>query len=246
MLLFTIKAMMPELFCIVSSHLSDKEKISFTSCSKIFYNYKSLLKFNSTYNLSKIYDKWCVSNIKFMRIDKFVESNFFEEKFKEIIRNNIPESIILDKNLIRLISPKTKITLQINKDLTKKLISLECEIIALIILLKNNNSIENMINVLIKSVRKGYLEIVRLLINIDEVKNECCLIVVKTLTYLATLNVYIEIKKLLEDKFGQILIENSSLKNYDNELFKKFYVKVQYNRSFRIIYFIGATKTAVR
>ena len=220
--------MIPELFYIVSSHLSDKEKISLASCSKIFYNYKSLLKFDSIYDLSQIYNEWCMANIRYIYVDKFIESDPFEKKFREIIKNN--ESIILKKNLIKLTSLKTKITLQINKDLIKKLILLECDHIALIILLKNNNSIENMINVLIKSIRRGYTGIVKLLIDKDDIKNECNSII-KILIDLAILNEHTEIKKLLEDKFSQILIKNPLKSRFYNEYFKNSNVKIQYCQS---------------
>ena len=39
----------PELFILISSNLSDEEKISFTCCSRNIYNYKCLVLSLSSY-----------------------------------------------------------------------------------------------------------------------------------------------------------------------------------------------------
>ena len=55
--------LLPELFCLISTNLNDKEKIFLTSRSKITYNFKSLLVLDLEYNLEEINNKWRVKNI---------------------------------------------------------------------------------------------------------------------------------------------------------------------------------------
>ena len=53
----------PELFCLVSSNLNDKEKIFLISCSKMIYNFKSLLILDSKYYLEEVNNKYRAKNI---------------------------------------------------------------------------------------------------------------------------------------------------------------------------------------
>ena len=72
----------PELFYLTSINLNDREKIFLTSCSKITYNLKSLIKLDLEYNLEEINDKWRAKNI-------IIKNFSLENKIKELIENSI-------------------------------------------------------------------------------------------------------------------------------------------------------------
>ena len=103
----------PELFCFVSTNLSDKKKIFLISCSKIIYNYKLLLKLNQEYNLKNIYNKWYISCTKKIIIDIYPESH--EEKIKELLKNLISESIIIKLTYVNFISSDINVKLIADK-----------------------------------------------------------------------------------------------------------------------------------
>ena len=107
---------LPELFYQIATNLNDKEKIFLISCSKITYNFKSLLTLDSEYNLEEINDKWKVKNIL---IKEFV----LENKIKELIKDLIPESIVINLNYAKFVSNNTNIKIFLNKNTIKKLIS---------------------------------------------------------------------------------------------------------------------------
>ena len=135
---------LPELFYLATTNLNDKEKIFLIFCSKIAYNFKSLLIFNSEYNLRKIHDKWCVSNIK----------------------NIIIESIAVRSKYVKFISNNTNIKLFYNEKIIGKMVLYGYSYLVMKIMLNNNDSIENINNQFIKALGCGYLDIVKLLINL--------------------------------------------------------------------------------
>ena len=161
----------PELFCLVSINLNDKEKIFMTSCSKI-YNYKSLLILDSEYNLEEINDIWRVKNI-------IIKEFSLENKIKELIRDLIPESIIVNSKYVKFISRNTNIKLFHDEEIIEKLISYECSFLAMKIMLNNDGpqklfqlfrplreSINNINKKFLNASYHNYLDIIRLLINL--------------------------------------------------------------------------------
>ena len=106
----------PELFYQIAINLNDKEKIFLTSCSKITYNFKSLLILDSEYDLEEINDRWRVKNI-------FIKDFSLENKIKELIKDLIPESIVVNSKYINFISNNTNFKLFYNGEIIKKLIS---------------------------------------------------------------------------------------------------------------------------
>lgn len=101
--------MIIELFCIIISYLTDKEKISLIQCSTIFYNYKLLIKFNSTYDLSYIQDNWCMALMK-----KIIIKSLSCKGINSFIEGADLTSIIINDNCVRWVSvsSSTKIALQ--------------------------------------------------------------------------------------------------------------------------------------
>ena len=108
----------PELFCLISTNLNDKEKIFLTSCSKIMHNFKSLVILNSEYSLEEIDDRWHAKNI-------FIKDFSSENKIKKLIKDLIPESIIVNSKRIKFISNNTNIKLFHNEEIIFQLISYE-------------------------------------------------------------------------------------------------------------------------
>ena len=104
----------PELFYQITFNLNDKEKIFLISGSKITYNFKSLLILDSEYNLEEINDKWQVKNI-------IIKDFLLENKIKELIKDLIPESIVVNSKYAKFISNNTNIKLFYG-DIIKKII----------------------------------------------------------------------------------------------------------------------------
>ena len=104
---------LPELFCQITTNLNDKEKIFLTSCSKITYNFKSLIILYSEYNLEEINDKWRAKNI----LIKNIKNYLLEIKILELLNNLIQESLIINfaSKYIKFVSNNTNIKLFCNK-----------------------------------------------------------------------------------------------------------------------------------
>ena len=113
--------LIPELFFLTTTNLTDKEKICLVSCSKIIYNYKSLLKFNQGYNLEEIYNKWCILCVKNIIINEFREP--YEEIIKEFLKNLITQSIIINYPYVNFCSLNTNIKLFYNQKIIQTIIS---------------------------------------------------------------------------------------------------------------------------
>ena len=211
---------LPELFYLTSINLNDKEKIFLASSSKITCGFKSLIKLDLEYNL-EVCDKWCVKNI-------FIEEFTLESKIKELIENSIhgggekvgttfgdPESIVANSKYVKFISNNTNIKLFHNEEITEKIVSYGCNYMAMKIMLNNNGSIENINNQFINASMLGYLEIVRLLINLENWNkipdfpgaNVCvdfnCAIVI------ASRDGYLSIVKLLIDHGAKVSAQNN-------------------------------------
>ena len=148
----------PELFSIISINLSDREKVFLTSSSKITYGFKSLLVLDLEYNLKEINDKWKAKNI-------IIEEFSPEEQIRELIKNLIPESIILHLFCIKFISNNTNIKLFYSEKISiiEKMVFYEYHYLAMKIMLSNDNSIENINRQLMKASVCGYLSVVKLL-----------------------------------------------------------------------------------
>ena len=149
---------LPELFYLTSINLNDKEKIFLASSSKITYNFKSLIKLDLWYNL-EINDNWCVKNI-------FIKEFTSESKIKELIKNPILESIVINFKYIKFTSNNTNIKLFHNEEIIERLVSYECYYLAMKIMLNNDESIDNINEQLIRASGYGYLPIVKLLIDL--------------------------------------------------------------------------------
>ena len=154
--------LIPELFFLTTTNLSDKEKISLISCSKIIYNYKSLLRFNQRYNLEEIYNKWCMLCVKNITINKFHES--YKEKVKELLENLITQSIIVNYLYVNFCSLNTNIKLFYNKEIIRTIISYGYHYLGMKMMLNNNESFRNINCQFVNASRYGYLEVVKLLI----------------------------------------------------------------------------------
>ena len=134
--------LIPELFCLISANLNDKEKIFLISCSKVTSNFKSLLILNSRYDLKEINDKFYAKNITIKEFSP-------EGKIRELIKNLIPESIIVHSKYVKFISNNTNIKLFHDKEIIKKIISYESDkdkihsYLAMKIMLNNDGSIKN-------------------------------------------------------------------------------------------------------
>ena len=149
----------PELFYQIATNLDDKEKIFLTSCSKVTHSFKSLLILDLAYNLEEINDKWHVKNI-------IIGEFSLENKIKELIKDLIPKSIVVNSKYVKFVSNNTNIKLFHNKKIIKKLISCEYPYLAMKIMLNNDESINNINEQLIEASRRGYSCIIKLLINL--------------------------------------------------------------------------------
>ena len=149
---------LPELFYQISISLNDKEKIFLTSCSKVTYSFKSLIKLDSEYDL-EINNKWHVKNI-------LIKDFSLENKIKELTQNSIPESIEVNSKYVKFISDNTNIKLFYDEEIIGKIVLYECYYMAMKIMLNNNESIENINKQFIKASERGYLSIIKLLIEL--------------------------------------------------------------------------------
>ena len=151
---------LPEIFYQIAINLTDKEKIFLILCSKITYSFKLLLILDSEYNLKEINDKWRVKNI-------IIKEFSLDDKIKEIIKNLIPNSIRVNSRYVKFISYNTNIKLFHNEEIIKKLISYECgSYLVMELMLNNDKSINNINRQFIIASRLGYLDVVKLLIEL--------------------------------------------------------------------------------
>ena len=149
----------PELFYQVTTNLSDKEKIFLTLYSKITYNFKSLLILDLKYNLEEINDGWCVKNI-------LIKNFSLENKIKELLKDLIPESIVVNSKYVKFVSNNANIKLFLNEEIIEKIVSYGCSYLAMKIMLNNNDSIDNINKQFIIASMCGYLSVVKLLIDL--------------------------------------------------------------------------------
>ena len=110
---------LPELFYQTTTNLNDKEKIFLASCSRITYRLKSLLILDSEYNLGEINDELCVKNI-------LIKDFSLENKIEELIKNLIPESIIINLKYVKFISNSTNIKFFANRGVMYGYICYRC------------------------------------------------------------------------------------------------------------------------
>ena len=155
--------MLPELFVIIASNLVDREKIYLLCCSKIIYNYKPLLKFDSTYYLDQIYNKWSISNMRKIIINKF----YFREEIKKLMNDAIYESIIIKFNYMKWFVNNTKIKLLFSNEneIIQITYSNQSYHMAIRIMLKGDYSSENINRALVISSKNDYLEIIKILLD---------------------------------------------------------------------------------
>ena len=135
---------LPELFCLISTNLNDKEKIFLISCSKIIYNFKSLMILDLEYYLEELHNKFQAKNI-------IIKDFSLESKIKELIENTIQESIVAHTEYVKFISNNTNIKLFHNKEIIKKIVSYGFHYLAMKIMLNNDVSIENINRQFIRS-----------------------------------------------------------------------------------------------
>ena len=184
---------LPELFCLISNNLNDKEKIFLTSSSKIIYNYKLLLILDSEYNLKEINDRWRVKNI-------IIKQFALESKIKELIKDLIPESIMVNSKYVKFVSNNENIKLFLSENIIRKLISYGCSYLAMKIMLNNDESANNINKQFIESSRYGYSSIVKLLIDLGaniHAQDDQAII-------FASRNGYLSVVKLLIDSGADI------------------------------------------
>ena len=150
---------LPELFFQITTNLSDGEKIFLTSCLKITYNFKSLIILDSRYNLEEINDKWRAKNI-------IIKDFSLGNEIKELIKNLIPESIVVNSKYVKFISDNTNIKLFHDNEIIKKLASYGYSYLVMKIMLDNDISINNINEQFINASLYGYLDVVKLLIEL--------------------------------------------------------------------------------
>ena len=200
---------LPELFCLISINLCDKEKIFLVSCSKMIHNFKSLLILDSEYDLEEINDKWSVKNI-------FIKNFSLENKIKELIKDLVPESIIINFKYVKFVSNNTNIKLFHNEEIIKKLVFYECYYLAMKIMLNNDGSINNINKQFIKSLSYGYSSIVKLLIDLGAdigLNNNYPIIVASYCGHLVTVKLLIDCGADVTAQNNQAII-NASLRGY--------------------------------
>ena len=167
--------LIPELFFLTATNLSDKEKVFLASCSKIIYNYKSLLKFEQEYNLREIYNGWCITCTKNIIINEFCEPH--EEIIKKLLKNLNKQSVIANYPYVNFCSLDINIKLFYNRKIIQIIISYGYHYLAMKMMLNNNGpqklkqlfrplreSIVNINYQFINASRYGYLEVIKLLI----------------------------------------------------------------------------------
>ena len=143
----------PELFNLTSTSLNDKEKIFLASCSKMTYNFKSLIILDSEYYLEEIHNKWHVRNI-------IIKNFSLESKIKELIENSVHESIIVYSGYVKFISNDTNIKLFYNKNIIEKIISYDCHYMVMKIMLNNQ---------FIEVSKWNYFNVIKLLIDLAQI-----------------------------------------------------------------------------
>ena len=85
-------------------------------------------------------------------------------KSKELIKNSIPESIIVNNDYVKFVSDNTNIKLFYNGKIIEEIVSHGYYYLAMKIMLNNDISVENINNQFIKASRCGYPEVIKLLI----------------------------------------------------------------------------------
>ena len=123
---------------------------------------KSLLILDSEYNLEEINDEFHTKNI-------LIKDFSLENKIKELIKNLVPESIVVNSKYVNFISNNTNIRLFHDEEIIKKLVSYEFSYLAMKIMLNNDESVNNINKQLIIASLLGYSSIVKLLL--DRVTN---------------------------------------------------------------------------
>ena len=200
----------PELFCSICANLNDKEKIFLISCSKITYNFKSLLILHAEYILGEINYKWRVKNI-------IIKYFALWRKIKELIENLIPESIVVNSKYVKFISNNMNIKLFYDEEIIEKLVSYECDSYLMMkIMLNNDESIDNINEQFIYASLYGYSDIVKLLIKSGaniHTQNNRAIIEASRLGNLSMVKLLIEFGADINAKNNQAIIEASRLGN---------------------------------
>ena len=146
---------LPELFYQITTNLNDKEKIFLTSCSKITYNSKSLLILDLEYDIKEL---------KLFRAKNIIINDYsLEAEIKELIKDLIPESIIVNHKYVKFVSNDINVKLLF---CVGKIVSYGFNYLAMKIMLNNGDSKTNINEQLVVSSRLGYIEIVKLLIDL--------------------------------------------------------------------------------
>ena len=195
---------LPELFYQITINLNDKEKTFLISCSKITYNFRSLLILDSEYNLEEINDKWNFKNI--------LIKDSLENKIKELIKDLIPESIVVNSKYIKLISNNTSIKLFRDKEIIKKIVSYECSCLAMKIMLNNDGSINNINEQFLKALWDGYFNIVKLLINLGadiHIQNNEAIVMASYIGHYDTVKLLIDLGADVNAQNNQAIISAS-------------------------------------
>ena len=197
----------PELFYEISTSLNDKEKIFLTSCSKKTYDLKSLIKLNSEYDLLEINASWymCIKNI-------VIEELTLESK--KLIENAIPESIVVNSELeyVKFISNDINVKLLYDEEkiekIIKKLVFFECPYVAMKMML-DDESINNINEQFIKTVKYGYLSVMKLLIELGadiKVRNNEALIQASNRGHLSIVQLLIKLGANINDQDNEAII----------------------------------------
>ena len=204
--------MICELFSQIQEYLSDEENISLILCSKEIYNQKNLIKFKLSYNFNKIYNLWCLPQIKNITIDDYIESTIFEDQIKLILFDSNYRFLTADNlSIIYIMGSHMKIRLMfyLCDQIIKLCIKYGYFSFAATLSIgeqyhlthghKKNFFLKN--NALLKAINRNCFQIVELLIDKDiyvETLNEAVIIA------LNNPNIDIKIIKLLIDSGARI------------------------------------------
>ena len=83
----------PEFIELIFSNLSDKDKLSFVSCNKLINDNKFLLKLDSTYDYSKIKNRWRLGQVTKIHLDLALDPNLtLGQCFNQQI-DNLPRTL---------------------------------------------------------------------------------------------------------------------------------------------------------
>ena len=152
-----------EIFVHITSYLSDNDKIALLSCSKTFNANRQLLKFESTYDFSQIYDKWCFPCIKNVFINEATNHSDvdlgLESGIAEFTERSTTDPTLINPTHIELILGDNKI----NFHHTPYLLDL-LRIVNYYILRKIISVIANKDEMLIESCKTGCSKVTKLLI----------------------------------------------------------------------------------